>query len=1301
MIANSALRSVFRWTAVLGSLAAVSALPAAAVVVDQFTTAQGPLSDPPGGATSVPTGGADILGQHRGLVVDLASGAGPVDAEVTGGFLIAAVTDTTPDSRGSVFVTWDGDTNANVLDATGLGGADLTGSGHTAIAVTVDAADAGVEIVLEVYTDAADMSRAALRLPAVASSTVFYLSYKSDFVTRLGTGADFADVGAVVMTVRGSETAVTIDKVETAAPGLAVVKEDLTLANVAIGATAQPPGTTFKYKVTITNTGGEALAVDLSDTLDANTTISAATLDATPVAVGDAYEAYGNVTRTVAAPGLLANDVDPDQNGVPPELVVDTSGSPVTTTLGGTATLSADGAFVYEPPAGVGKAVDTFTYTVTDNEGNATTATATMNIGRRIWFVDDDADVTGVVDGTGTLADPYDQLTPLSAAGDPDEAGDLIFVYAGTYASGIELEAEQELIGHAEGLTLDGDPIVPVGAAPTINDAGGHGIMVATDNTIRGLTVGNTAGADVNGGNFGTLTVSNVTLNGTGAALNLSNGTLAAAFNSMSSTNSLGRGVNLDTVTGSLTSGSTSVTDSAQAGIRVVNGGSTYDFGTTTLTSTTSGLELMNNATSTFTFASLAVTTDAGPGLMASSSGTLNIGGAGNTIVATGGAGVDVTSTSFGTGATFSTVSSTGNAGGKGINLDTVTGSFTATGGAISGAGGIAFDVNAGMSTITYAGSITNTSNRSVEVTGRNGGTVTLSGTINDTGTGINVASNTSGMISFSGTSKIISTGASPAVTLATNGAATINFTGGGLDIDSTSGIGFNATGGAGGVTVSGSGNSITSTTGTALSMVSTNIGSEMTFQSISANGASKGIVLQSTGPTAGLTVTGTGVTDGSGGTIQNITARGGEFITTKALSLKNMNFTNANTSDGGTCTDLSTAACNAAIYLSSVTTVTFDNINVTGTTAQQAINGINVSDLTLTNSTLTNCGSSGSIEEGCIKIRELTGTCSISSSDLSFPGQDVVEIVNMAGPTLTLDVDSSTFRDSQSSGAGGNGIQARSQGTASMVLNVTNSSFLRLRTNGLQATAINSASNDVDVTNSTFDTGTGTMIGLDLDADNTGTLVFNVQNNPMIYARNGPAVNVFGDTNAVISGRINNNPDVQVKSNVGSNVGSGIRVNINKDATAKIEVKNNVVNVGSDDAGIDLSAIGKTTANPGGATNTLDATVTGNNVTIGATSTYGIIILSATNAGDTNALCANVGTNAITRNPASIASFRARVPGASGFFRMEGFVTNAEATWNAKSNTPTSTGGSEVSFGGSGTFAACVAALPTNPGPS
>ena len=539
--------------------------------------------------------------------------------------------------------------------------------------------------------------------------------------------------------------------------------------------------------------------------------------------------------------------------------------------------------------------------------------------------------------------------------------------------------------------------------------------------------------------------------------------------------------------------------------------------------------------------------------------------------------------------------------------------------------------------------------------------------------------------------------GTGQGVFLNSNTGATMNFTGG-VVLNTGANAAFMATGG-GTVNVTGSSNTLTTTTGTALNITSTTIGSSnVTFLSISASGASKGMILNTTGSSGSLNVTGTGTTDASGGTIQNISVRGAEFISTNGVSLKNMAFVNANNTDAGSvgvCDDLTTTGCNADMYLSSVTGITLDNVDISGTTVEEGINGNNVSNFTLTNSTITGCGNE--IEEGCLKMRNLTGTCAISNSNISFPGADVVEIVNSSG-SLLLNVNSSTFRDSQASGSGNTGIQLRNQGTSSGIINVNNSTFLRIRTVGLHVTAINSGSADVDVTGNTFDPDTGTMIGIDLDADNTGNLKFNVVNNTKIYSRNGPAINVFGDTNAVINGRINDNPDVQVKVNAGSNVGSGIRANINKDATARLEVKNNVVNVGSDDAGIDLTGIGKVTANPGGGTNTLDATVTGNNVTIGATSTYGLFTISASNAGDTNAICLNIASNTVTRNPSSIASLRARVPSASGFYRMNGFVTNPEATWNSNGNTPASSGGSEVSFGGSGTFGLCTAALPTNP---
>jgi len=1272
--------STFRQTVALGVLVAASALPAAAVVVDEFTTNQPTLTDPPGGASSVVTGGSDVVGQRRDLVVDFISGSGTVQAGVAGGVLTVTVSDGTPDARGAAIVTWDGDSDPNVLDADGLMPLDLTASGHTAFAVTVTAADAGAEIVLEVYTDDANMSRAALVLPAVVSSTVFHLSYQNDFVPRLGSGADFADVGAIVMTVRGTETEVMIAHVETVAPIVTAVKVDLTLADAPIGATPQPPGTTFKYRVTITNTGGEALAVDLSDTVDANTTLAAATVDATPIAGDDAYETYGNVGKTVAAAeGLLANDVDPDQNGAPPELVVDVSGSPVTTALGGTATLSADGAFVYEPPIGVGNAVDTFPYTVTDNEGNAATATAKVHVGRTIWFVDDahpGADL-------GTKDDPFVGFTATNVGGaggigDQDAPGDLIFLYDGTHVSGLELEAEQELIGEGHGLVLDGETIVAAGGTPTITNAAGHGIVVASDNAIRGLIVGNTSGVDVTGSTFGTLTVENVTLNGSGGALDLTNGTLVGAgpppmFNTIISTNSTGRGVNLDTVTGTLTSGSTSVTDSAQAGIRVVNGGSTYDFGPTTLSSTTSGLELTNNATSTFNFTSLAVTTDAGPGLMASNSGTLSIGGAGNTIAATGGAGVDVTSTSFGAGATFSNVSSTGNAGGKGINLDTVTGSFVATGGSISGTGNVAFDVNSGTGAISYAGGITNAANRAVEVTGRTTSTVTLSGNVSDSGMGVNIASNSGGtvtlsgtysgtaassqidvtgnsgaaIVNFSGSSKVLSTGASNAIDVTSNGTAQVNFTGGGLGVTTTSGIGFNATGGAGGITVQGSSNAITSTSGSALNVANTQIGlAGLNFQSISAGTSSGtsgvGISVIGSGLAAGnggLTISGTG-SAGSGGTIQHKT--GSDGSTTAGIGIYLQDTKNV---------DLAWMQLND-----------FDN---------SAIAGRNVQGFELTNSVINGViGTSTAQVEGAIAFgltnpggaNGLQGTGLIRNTKISGSIEHNMEFYNQSGSmNLTIDGTAAVSEganpnspaddvadciiEENSVAGGSDGILIEMQGTAAATIVIHRCLFRDNKSQAVQIAAIDNSMISARISESRtrrFDQGNeGFILSNGSNADLTAMISNNHVNNyggTAIFVGQTPG---NASASSVLHASIIGNTVNQPTTATNHGILAFLTSTVGQVSQARVRIDSNTV-VNNSTAGTVRGILVDTP--DASTTPAFHATVTNNSVAVGDNvgGVAGLVVQGRQGA-DT---CANIGSNTVTfpnGTPGGVLGIRAR----------------------------------------------------------
>ncbi len=1076
---------------------------------------------------------------------------------------------------------------------------------------------------------------------------------------------------------------------------------------------------------TPTQTGTYPITVTATDTNSCSGTGSTYTLSVAPVATGDSYSNLVDNTQAAITGGLTGTPATPFvslsgtiiANDLPSGGVAATAG-PFATSAGGSVTIQTDGTFLYRPKANptlAATTTDSFSYTVTSNTGGVAAvtsapATVTLNLANRVWYVKNNGGA-----GNGQSQSPFNTL---AAAGTASTANDILFVYNGDGSNsgqnaGISLKNGQQLLGEANGLIVNAQTLVTVGPRPTIGNSAGDGVTVSasagslTGVFIKGLAVAGTAnGINLNssGANTLTATVDNVVVNNATAnngirisgassatsTITVQNSVVSAATQNgidaqQTVAGNLVLNLNANTITASATginingTGSTSTTitnfannaiggNTVGSGITVTsavfdatpgNPFNTVSGGTTVIGAAGNGVGasgmLLTSVKGDLSFTDLDIVNDNGTGLLASSGATFNAAGGTGFQIAVG-AGVATVTSAGGPAVNLGTVTaslpftsvSTTSSNTTGVSLDTVLGSFSA-GGSISGissAAGTSFKVNASNATISYSGTVSAT-----------------------TGKGIDLTNNTGSTISFSG-ALTLSTGANTA---------------------------FNATGG-GTVTATDTTSTITTTTATAVNFANTNIGAgSLTFRSISVNGAAKGIVLNNTGTAAGnggLIVTGTGSTAGSGGTIQNISTRAGEFITTKALSLKNINFTNASTSDGGTCTDLSTAACNAVIYLSSVTGVTLDTINISGTTAQEGINGISVSNFTLNNSNITGCGNA--VEEGCIKMRELTGSCAITNSDLSFPAADVVEIVNTIGPLMTLNVTGSTLRDNQTSPVGNTGLQARAQGTSSMVLNINNSSILRIRTHGLNAQAINSGSNDIDVTNSTFDAGSGDMIGMSLEADNSATLVFNVENNPKVYARNGPAINVFGDTSATINGRIDNNPDVKVLSSVG-NVGSGIRANINKDATARIEVVNNVVNIASADSGIDLSGIGRVSANPGGATNTLNATVTGNNVTIGAASAYGIVILSATNASDTNAICTNVASNAITRNPSSIFSFRARVPSANGFFRMNGFNTDAGVTWNNNGNTPIN----DSSFGGSGTFATCTATLPTNPGPT
>jgi hypothetical protein len=480
------------------------------------------------------------------------------------------------------------------------------------------------------------------------------------------------------------------------APTVTATKKDDLLTDVDADLKADP-GDTLKYTVVIGATGEDATGVTFTDTVDPNTTFVAGSLRTTPLARNDSYSASGNIRITATAPGVLANDSDPD--GVGPAITA-TAGS-FLSAQGGNVNLNADGSFTYNPPAGF-EGSDSFTYTLNDNEGNTDTATASITVSGMIWFINN----TASCPCDGRLTNPFNTLAAFQAVndgvGNHPSANDNIFVYesATAYVGPVTLRAGQKFIGQdatASLSTISGvtppagsDPLPTTNpAAPIVNiTSAGNSINVGSNNTLRGFTGGNSL-SDIDGSGFGTLTILDVTLNGTGRALNLSTGTLAATFGSITSNSSATTGISLTSVAGSLTTGSTTISDSTGIGISINSSSAAFNFANTSVTSSAAtGVSLLTN-TGTITFADLDISSDANQRGLLATDNTNTITTTSGTMVTSGAAAVEISRASSTTplAMVLTSVSTTG--GPNGILLRNTSGSFTVNGdGANTSVGG-------------------------------------------------------------------------------------------------------------------------------------------------------------------------------------------------------------------------------------------------------------------------------------------------------------------------------------------------------------------------------------------------------------------------------------------------------------------------------------------------------------------------------------------------------------------------------------------------------------------------------------
>ncbi|WP_163409449.1 Ig-like domain-containing protein [Flavobacterium ajazii] len=503
----------------------------------------------------------------------------------------------------------------------------------------------------------------------------------------------------------------------------------------------------------------------------------------------------------------------------------------------------------------------------------------------------------------------------------------------------------------------------------------------------------------------------------------------------------------------------------------------------------------------------------------------------------------------------------------------------------------------------------------------------------------------------------------------------------------------------------------VTITGGTATAV---NIGAggalDCIFKSISVNGATKGIsVANSTG---NFQVTGTGTTAGSGGTIQNIASRGAEFISCTNVTLKNINFLNANT--GGACSTpaVDNSGCNAAIHLKTVTGVTLDNISITGTNNSTGININNVTGFSLANSTLTGCGSNtGSSDVGGIFALNLGGTSSITNTTVNdswgrgFYGYNGILSTN---PTLNLTVTGCQFKNSFNKTNGGSNFIFQGYGTSNNTVTLKGNDFSNAKTYGLQLDFGGSSNNTIQVGGNLL--ADGNIInaavsspgsnGFELQSIGSSTVNYNVINNTLKSSFNGIfTCNIGNQGTGTMKGRINNNT---IEGGGTTSTSNGISVAAYGNAKHITEILSNTItnisNYGIVSESNDNTSIGNAR---------MDATIKNNNISL-VTNAYthvGVIAIG-TSASSNLISAANIGGNTTNSPVTGLAAgtFDVLSQGSGSQVILQGTTTLASGSgdrttaltnfWNANNTGPRTA----IDEQGGGTIIAGTALVPDNP---
>ncbi len=270
------------------------------------------------------------------------------------------------------------------------------------------------------------------------------------FTYRASDGAATSNLATVTITVRNGDPVAGddaysvhhADVLTVAGPGVLTDDSDpdgdpispTLVGDVAHGSLVFGTDGGFAYDPDPGYTGDDSFTYTVDDGIATSNlaTVTITVRNGDPVAGDDAYSVHHADVLTVAGPGVLTDDSDPDGDPISPTLVGDVAH--------GSLVFGTDGGFAYDPDPGY-TGDDSFTYTVDDGIATSNLATVTITVRNGDPVAGDDAysvhhaDVLTVA-GPGVLTDDSDpDGDPISPTLVGDVAhGSLVFGTDGGFA---------------------------------------------------------------------------------------------------------------------------------------------------------------------------------------------------------------------------------------------------------------------------------------------------------------------------------------------------------------------------------------------------------------------------------------------------------------------------------------------------------------------------------------------------------------------------------------------------------------------------------------------------------------------------------------------------------------------------------------------------------------------------------------------------------------------------------------------------------------------------------------------------